>query len=37
MQRYWELWDRGEWWWHVHADSVKYGGHHRNKCANTEA
>lgn len=33
MQRYRELWRKGEWWWHVGKDNITFGGHHRSKCS----
>jgi hypothetical protein len=33
MHKYRELWQKGEWWWHVGQDNITYGGHHRSKCS----
>lgn len=33
MGRYWELWRTGRWWWHVHADSLEYGGDRHDVCS----
>lgn len=33
MQRYWQLWDKGEWWWHVGPKNITFGGHYRSKCS----
>lgn len=37
MQRYWELWRKGEWWWHVRSSSIVHGGDYHNKCSDTES
>jgi hypothetical protein len=32
MEQYWQLWDKGEWWWHINRSNITFGGHHRSRC-----